>query len=57
MYHSKCIASNQKEESISMQRVLLFSAVNKAYKILKNEEAINRCTEIIDEAKDRVDEW
>ena len=35
---------------------LLVSAVNKAYKTLENEEGIKRCREIIDEAKDRVNE-
>ena len=34
----------------------IFSAVNKAYKTLENEEGIKRCREIIDEAKARVDE-
>ncbi|KAL3882324.1 hypothetical protein ACJMK2_028678 [Sinanodonta woodiana] len=33
-----------------------FEAVNKAYKTLENEEGYKRCKEIIEEAKDRVDE-
>ncbi|ESO06354.1 hypothetical protein HELRODRAFT_160521 [Helobdella robusta] len=33
-----------------------FEAVNKAYKTLENEEGFKRCKEIVDEAKNRVDE-
>ena len=32
------------------------SAVNKGYKTLENEEGFRRCKEIVDEAKERVDE-
>lgn len=33
-----------------------FDAVNKAYKVLANDEGMKRCQEIIEEAKTRVDE-
>lgn len=36
--------------------VYFFVAVNKAYKTLENEEGFKRCKEIIDEAKERVEE-
>lgn len=34
----------------------IFVAVNKAYKTLENEEGMKRCKEVIEEAKERVDE-
>ena len=34
----------------------LFSAVNKAYKTLENEEGLKRCAEIVEEARSRTNE-
>lgn len=36
--------------------ILWHVAVNKAYKVLVNDEGMKRCQEIIEEAKARVDE-
>ena len=35
---------------------VIHSALNKAWKTLENEEGYKKCMEIIDEAKERVDE-
>ena len=41
---------------LSLMIFVLIVAVNKAYKTLENEEGMRRCREIIEEAKERVDE-
>lgn len=33
-----------------------FDSVNKAYKTLNNEEGFKRCQEIVEEAKNKIDE-
>lgn len=42
--------------SIHFLLLTTFSAVNKSFKTLENEEGLRRCKEIVDEAQDRVAE-